>query len=75
MNVSQTNFFLLQNGFFLVKFQLENHDRKRIASRLGEQRVDLFNILLKTLPGISITYQVKYFHWNFYIEIFGIIST
>ena len=42
---------------FLI-YQLGNHDRKRIANRLGEGRIDLFNILLKTLPGISITYQV-----------------
>lgn len=34
-----------------------NHDQKRLVSRLGEARVDLYNILLKTLPGISITYQ------------------
>lgn len=27
-----------------------------MASRLGEKRVDLYNILLKTLPGIPITY-------------------
>lgn len=45
--------------FFFYFFQLGNHDQKRLASRLGERRVDLFNILLKTLPGISITYQVR----------------
>lgn len=39
---------------------LGNHDQKRLVSRLGERRVDLFNILLKTLPGISITYQVRH---------------
>lgn len=44
--------------FIFSFFQLGNHDQKRLASRLGERRVDLFNILLKTLPGISITYQV-----------------
>lgn len=41
----------------MCTFQLGNHDQKRIASRLGEGKVDLYNILLKTLPGISITYQ------------------
>lgn len=46
-------------NFQLNQFQLGNHDRKRIASRLGEQRVDLFNILLKTLPGISVSYNVN----------------
>lgn len=42
---------------FFVCIQLGNHDQKRLVSRLGEARVDLYNILLKTLPGISITYQ------------------
>lgn len=39
---------------------LGNHDQRRLASRYGPNRVDVFNILLKTLPGISITYYVKY---------------
>lgn len=38
---------------------LGNHDQKRLSSRLGEARRDLYNILLKTLPGVSITYQVS----------------
>ncbi|XP_063708467.1 maltase A1-like [Culicoides brevitarsis] len=36
---------------------LGNHDQKRIASRLGESRIDLYNILLQMLPGHAITYQ------------------
>lgn len=36
---------------------LGNHDQKRIASRLGESRVSLYNILLQMLPGHAITYQ------------------
>lgn len=36
--------------------QLGNHDQKRIPNRFGVNRKDLYNILLKTLPGISITY-------------------
>lgn len=36
---------------------LGNHDNKRLASRFGVERVDLFNILLQTLPGIAITYN------------------
>lgn len=36
---------------------LGNHDQKRIASRLGETRIDLYNILLQMLPGHTITYQ------------------
>lgn len=34
-----------------------NHDNKRLASRFGVERVDLFNILLQTLPGIAVTYN------------------
>lgn len=36
---------------------LGNHDQRRIASRLGEGRADLFNIFLQTMPGHAITYQ------------------
>ncbi|XP_037034887.1 maltase A1-like [Bradysia coprophila] len=35
---------------------LGNHDNKRIASKYRPSRIDLFNILLKTLPGITVTY-------------------
>lgn len=38
---------------------LGNHDQSRLGSRLGEKRVDLYNILLKTLPGISVNYNVR----------------
>lgn len=38
---------------------LGNHDQKRFGSRLGKARMDLYNILLKTLPGITITYNVS----------------
>lgn len=37
-------------------FQLGNHDQKRLASRYKPTRVDLFNIFLKTLPGVTVTY-------------------
>lgn len=33
-----------------------NHDNRRLATRIKPSRTDLFNILLKTLPGITITY-------------------
>lgn len=36
---------------------LGNHDQHRVATRLGEGRTDLINILLQTLPGIAVTYQ------------------
>lgn len=38
---------------------LGNHDNKRLASRLGKDRADLFNIMLQTLPGIAVTYNVN----------------
>lgn len=55
---------------------LGSHDRSRVASRLGEKRVDLYNILLKTLPGISVNYYVirnrkvlfKYFELNWILQ-------
>uniref|UniRef100_A0A1L8DQS0 alpha-glucosidase n=1 Tax=Nyssomyia neivai TaxID=330878 RepID=A0A1L8DQS0_9DIPT len=33
-----------------------NHDRGRIGTRLGADRIDLINMLINTLPGIAITY-------------------
>ncbi|EDS30629.1 alpha-amylase [Culex quinquefasciatus] len=36
---------------------LGNHDNKRLASRLGVSRADLYNIVLNTLPGIAVTYN------------------
>lgn len=36
---------------------LGNHDQHRIPGRLGEERAELFNFLLQTLPGNAITYQ------------------
>lgn len=35
---------------------LGNHDNGRIGSRLGENKIDLYNIALQTLPDIAITY-------------------
>ncbi|BFG05998.1 maltase A3 [Drosophila madeirensis] len=34
-----------------------NHDQSRIGSRLGADRIDAANMIVLTLPGISITYQ------------------
>ncbi|XP_058461743.1 probable maltase [Malaya genurostris] len=36
---------------------LGNHDNKRVSSRLGVPRTDLYAIALNTLPGISVTYN------------------
>ncbi|XP_069964641.1 maltase A3 isoform X2 [Bactrocera oleae] len=34
-----------------------NHDKNRVGTRFGAERIDLFNILLLTLPGCSISYN------------------
>lgn len=36
-----------------------NHDNPRVASRYGAKSVDAMNMLLMTLPGIGITYNVR----------------
>ncbi|XP_055532028.1 probable maltase [Wyeomyia smithii] len=55
----------------VANWVLGNHDNKRIASRLGVERADLYNIALNTLPGIAITYYGEelamedvYIPWN-----------
>lgn len=34
-----------------------NHDKNRVGSRLGKDRMDLVNAIIATLPGCSVTYQ------------------
>lgn len=36
-----------------------NHDQNRVASRLGTDRVDGINMIVLTLPGASVTYNVS----------------
>lgn len=36
-----------------------NHDKQRIANKMGEGRVDIWNTVVMTLPGVAITYQVN----------------
>ncbi|XP_017868312.1 PREDICTED: maltase A1-like [Drosophila arizonae] len=36
---------------------LGNHDKRRAASRYGEQHIDAMNMLIMMLPGVSVTYQ------------------
>ncbi|XP_053690081.1 maltase A3-like [Sabethes cyaneus] len=36
---------------------LGNHDRSRVGTRLGEQRIDSMAMIELTLPGVSVTYQ------------------
>lgn len=37
--------------------QIGNHDKNRVGTRFGADRIDMFNMLLLTLPGCSITYN------------------
>ncbi|XP_053962926.1 maltase A3-like [Anastrepha ludens] len=41
----------------VANWVLGNHDQSRIGIRLGVDRMDLINVLLKTLPGVSVSYQ------------------
>lgn len=41
----------------VANWVLGNHDQSRIGSRLGTDRIDSINMMLLTLPGISVTYQ------------------
>jgi alpha-glucosidase len=36
-----------------------NHDQHRVATRFGEEKIDIMNMILLTLPGISVTYNVS----------------
>lgn len=42
---------------YFLRFQLGNHDKHRVATRLGPQNVDGFNMLAALLPGIQVTYN------------------
>ncbi|XP_055627745.1 probable maltase [Toxorhynchites rutilus septentrionalis] len=42
---------------YFANWVLGNHDNKRLASRLGVARADLYNIALNTLPHIAVTYN------------------
>jgi len=58
MRGNWTVFSYESNKIFNTFFkQIGNHDKNRVGSRFGADRVDLFNILLLTLPGCSITYN------------------
>lgn len=37
-----------------------NHDNPRVASRFGATSVDAMNMLLLTLPGVAVTYNVSF---------------
>lgn len=36
-----------------------NHDGSRVATRMGREKVDLYNALVMVLPGTSVTYYVR----------------
>ena len=40
-----------------MNFKVGNHDNHRVVDRWGENRGDLYNILVQTLPGIAVTYN------------------
>ncbi|GAB0089228.1 Maltase A2 [Sergentomyia squamirostris] len=48
---------------------LGNHDQSRVASRFGPNKVDAFNTLLLTLPGVSVTYNGEEIGMEDYREI------
>uniref|UniRef100_A0A1L8DR17 alpha-glucosidase n=1 Tax=Nyssomyia neivai TaxID=330878 RepID=A0A1L8DR17_9DIPT len=41
----------------VANWVMGNHDQRRIGSRFGTHRIDLINMIIKTLPGVSITYN------------------
>lgn len=36
-----------------------NHDNDRLATRMGQHKVDLMTMLVHALPGTSVTYYVS----------------
>lgn len=53
---------LLRIFIKIYAFKLGNHDNKRLATRFGVEKADLLNILLQTLPGVAVTYNVLIFY-------------
>lgn len=48
-----------------------NHDNARVGTRFGEDRIDSMNMIVQTLPGVSVTYNGEelgmtngYVSWN-----------
>ena len=42
--------------FIFLSIQLGSHDRSRIATRAGADKVDALNVMLMTLPGTPFVY-------------------
>jgi alpha-glucosidase len=51
---------------------LGNHDTFRVGSKYGDQRIDAMTLLLMTLPGVAVTYNVSALALRFltHIELF-----
>lgn len=58
-NIENWVFNLPKGKGIHANWVLGNHDNQRVSSRWKPSRTDIFNILLKTLPGITITYYVS----------------
>ncbi|XP_053690084.1 maltase A1-like [Sabethes cyaneus] len=46
----------IRNGV-VPNWVMGNHDQHRVASRFGEEKIDVMNMILLSLPGVSITYN------------------
>lgn len=46
----------MESKHLVIPRQIGNHDQPRVASRFGEERVDIMNTLVTMLPGTSVTY-------------------
>ncbi|XP_055536136.1 maltase A3-like [Wyeomyia smithii] len=44
-----------KNG--VANWVIGNHDRPRVGTRFGKERIDVMNMILMSLPGATITYQ------------------
>lgn len=44
---------------FVYFLEVGNHDKPRIGNTLGFDRIDAINMIVQTLPGLTITYYVR----------------
>uniref|UniRef100_A0A336LW94 CSON001904 protein n=1 Tax=Culicoides sonorensis TaxID=179676 RepID=A0A336LW94_CULSO len=47
----------LASNVITANWVMGNHDRSRVATRYGYEKIDVMNMLLLTLPGVAVTYQ------------------
>lgn len=52
-----------------MNWVIGNHDRARVGSRFGPQRIDGMLMLAMTLPGIAVTYYVSSTYKSYTLEI------